>query len=128
LLQFHGRETNDFCTGFGLPFIKAVPMTGEDPQAYVKAFPQAAGFLLDSNAPGQAGGSGQTFDWARAPKNLDRPLILAGGLNPENVAEAVRQLRPYAVDVSSGVETSPGLKDASRMTAFVKGVQRGDCQ
>ncbi|MGH8455072.1 MAG: phosphoribosylanthranilate isomerase, partial [Nevskiales bacterium] len=128
LLQFHGREPESFCSAFGLPYIKTVPMTGVDPVAFAANYPRAAGFLLDSHAPGQAGGSGQGFDWSRAPQDLGAPLILAGGLNPENVADAVRRVRPFAVDVSSGVESSPGIKDAGLMTAFVKGVQRGDFQ
>lgn len=128
LLQFHGREPESFCTDFGLPYIKTVPMAGGDPAAFAANYPRAVGFLLDSHAPGQAGGSGLGFDWLRAPKNLKAPLILAGGLNPGNVADAVRQVRPYAVDVSSGVESAPGIKDAGLMTGFVKGVQRGDLQ
>lgn len=128
LLQFHGREPESFCTAFGLPYIKTVPMTGIEPLAFAAGYPRAAAFLLDSHAPGQAGGSGQGFDWSRAPRTLSAPLILAGGLKPDNVADAVRQLRPYAVDVSSGVESAPGIKDAGRMTAFVKGVQRGDLE
>jgi phosphoribosylanthranilate isomerase len=128
LLQFHGSEPESFCAGFGRPFIKTVPMTGINPVAFAAKYPHAGAFLLDSHAPGQAGGSGQGFDWSRVPKNLKAPLILAGGLNPQNVTDAVRQVRPYAVDVSSGVESSPGIKDAELMTAFVKGVQRGDLQ
>lgn len=128
LLQFHGREMESFCASFGLPYLKTVPMQGNDPVAFAANYPRAAGFLLDNHAAGQAGGSGQGFDWSLAPKNLKSPLILAGGLNPHNITEAVRQVQPYAVDVSSGVESSPGIKDAELMTAFVKGVQRGDLQ
>jgi phosphoribosylanthranilate isomerase len=128
LLQFHGREPESFCVAFGLPYLKTVPMSGVEPSMFAAGYPQAAGFLLDSHAPGQPGGSGQGFDWARAPKRLGAPLILAGGLTPGNVTEAVRQVRPYAVDVSSGVESAPGIKDAALMAAFVKGVQRGDLQ
>ncbi len=128
LLQFHGREPESFCVSFGLPYLKTVPMVGTDPLAFAANYPSAAGLLLDSHAPGQAGGSGQGFDWSRAPKSSSLPLILAGGLGPDNVADAVRQVRPYAVDVSSGVESAPGIKDVELMTAFVKEVQRGDLQ
>ncbi|HXG27660.1 MAG TPA: phosphoribosylanthranilate isomerase [Nevskiales bacterium] len=128
LLQFHGREPADFCAAFGLPYLKTIPMGGVEPAAYAAQYPTAAGFLLDSHAPGAAGGSGRAFDWTRVPAGLSAPLILAGGLTPDNVAEAVRRVRPYAVDVSSGVESSPGIKDAGLMQAFVKGVQRGDLE
>ncbi len=128
LLQFHGREPEAFCVAFGLPYLKTVPMTGVEPVAYAAQYPTAAGFLLDSHAAGEAGGSGQPFDWSRVPAGLRAPLVLAGGLKPDNVTEAVRRVRPYAVDVSSGVESSPGIKDAGLMQAFVKGVQRGDLE
>jgi phosphoribosylanthranilate isomerase len=128
LLQFHGREPADFCAAFGLPYLKTIPMSGLEPAAYAAQYPSAAGFLLDSHGPGEAGGSGRAFDWSRVPAGLSAPLILAGGLTPDNVAEAVRRVRPYAVDVSSGVESSPGIKDAGLMQAFVKGVQRGDLE
>ncbi len=118
LLQFHGDEDNEFCTGFGLPFIKAVSMMDNDPDGLVAAFPDAAGLLLDSHAPGGAGGTGRTFDWGRRVAS-DKPLWLAGGLGPDNVAEAVRRFRPWAVDVSSGVESRPGIKDPDRVRQFV---------
>jgi phosphoribosylanthranilate isomerase len=126
LLQFHGQEPEAFCAAFGLPYLKTVPMTGLEPAAYAAQYPTAAGFLLDSHGLGEAGGSGRPFDWSRVPAGLGAPLVLAGGLNPDNVTEAVRRVRPFAVDVSSGVESSPGIKDAGLMQAFVKGVQRGD--
>jgi phosphoribosylanthranilate isomerase len=128
LLQFHGREPADFCAAFGLPYLKTIPMSGLEPAAYAAQYPSAAGFLLDSHGPGEAGGSGRAFDWTRVPAGLSAPLILAGGLTPDNVAEAVRRVRPYAVDVSSGVESSPGIKEAGLMQAFVKGVRRGDLE
>lgn len=124
LLQFHGNEAVEFCERFPVRYIKAVPMGGDlDPVRYVAGFANAAGFLLDSHAPGEQGGSGKAFDWESIPAALDRPLVLAGGLKPESVATAVAQYRPYAVDVSSGVESAPGIKDAGRIAAFVKEVR-----
>ncbi len=125
-LQFHGSENEAFCMAYGLPYLKTIPMAGVDAMAYAAQYPNAAGFLLDSHAPGQAGGSGQVFDWGRVPNRFKTPLILAGGLKPENVELAVRQARPYAVDVSSGVESAPGIKDARLIKAFVEGVHRGE--
>lgn len=125
LLQFHGRESAEFCESFGRRYLKALPMgAGGDPLAVAAAHPRALGFLLDSNAPGERGGHGRTFDWDRAPAALGRPWLLAGGLAPDNVAEAVRRLRPYGVDVSSGVESAPGIKDADKMAAFISEVYR----
>ncbi len=106
LIQFHGAEPNDYCNSFGLPFIKAVSMLGEDPENVARRYPDAAGILLDSHRPGGRGGTGQRFDWGRRP-DIRQPLWLAGGLTPENVGEAVRVFRPFAVDVSSGVEDKP---------------------
>jgi len=128
LLQFHGDECPADCASFGRPYLKAVPMAeGLDPLAYMDTYPHAAGFLLDSHGNGKTGGTGQTFDWERIPRDLRHCLVLAGGLNPDNVAEAVRQVRPWAVDVSSGVEARPGIKDPARMQAFVNEVKRVDC-
>lgn len=128
LLQFHGDECPADCVSFGRPYIKAVPMAeGLDPLAYMDTYPHAAGFLLDSHGNGKMGGTGQTFDWDRIPRDLRRCLVLAGGLNPDNVAEAVRRVRPWAVDVSSGVEARPGIKEPARMQAFVNEVKRVDC-
>lgn len=124
LLQFHGTESPDFCGGFERPYIKAVPMGGSrqgfDVYDYVQAYPDARGFLLDSNALGEAGGSGRTFDWQRYPRDLNRPLVLAGGLHPDNVAAAVAAVRPFAVDVSSGVESAPGIKDPGKIRQFIE--------
>lgn len=126
LLQFHGDEDAGYCAGFERPYIKAVPMAGNvDVGAYSAGHARAAGLLLDSHALGEAGGSGLTFDWDKAPQGLDKPLILAGGLTPANVEEGVRRVRPYAVDVSSGVESAPGIKDARLMAEFIEGVRRG---
>lgn len=128
LLQFHGDERPGDCAAFGRPYIKAVPMSGTvDPMAYMDAYPHAAGFLLDSHGNGRAGGTGDTFDWDRIPRDLRHCVVLAGGLDPENVAEAVHRVRPWAVDVSTGVEARPGIKDPARMKAFVSEVKRVDC-
>lgn len=125
LLQFHGSESPEFCARFHRPYIKTLPMgAGIDPLAYAREYPDAGGFLLDSNRPGQAGGSGRTFDWARVPQALVRPILLAGGLGVDNVAQAIVATRPWGVDVSSGVETAPGIKDPGLMQAFVQEVDR----
>lgn len=122
LLQFHGSESAGYATSFARPYLKAIPMAGADARSIMEAHPQAAGFLLDSHAPGAAGGSGQPFDWSHVPKST-RPVILAGGLDAGNVAQAIAVVRPYAVDVSSGIEAAPGIKDAARMRAFVASVR-----
>jgi len=120
LLQFHGGEPAEFCRGFNRPYIKAVPMGSQaDVAEYTRRHAGAAALLLDSHAAGQSGGTGVSFDWASLPKVDGPPLILAGGLNPGNVATAIRIVRPYGVDVSSGVESAPGIKDEGKMTAFV---------
>ncbi len=126
LLQFHGREEAAFCRMFGKPYIKVVPMLDvDDVAAFAAGYPDAAGFLLDSLRAGAAGGTGQTFDWTRAVAALDRPILLAGGLNPQNVHAAVTSVKPWAVDASSGIETSPGIKDHARMRVFIDEVHRG---
>ena len=127
LLQFHGREPDAFCRGCGLPDRKALPLGGEaiDPVAEAKRYPSASAFLLDGHAPGQRGGSGESFDWSRVPV-LTRPVFLAGGLHAGNVGPAIRQEHPYAVDVSSGIETAPGIKDGAQMQQFVDEVRRAD--
>ncbi len=128
LLQYHGDEFPADCDAIGRPYLKAVPMApGTDPVAYMETYPHAAGFLLDSHGNGRTGGTGETFDWDRIPRDLRHCLVLAGGLNPENVADAVRRVRPWAVDVSTGVEARPGIKDPARMQAFVDEVKRVDC-
>jgi phosphoribosylanthranilate isomerase len=120
LLQFHGGEPAEFCRGFDRPYIKAVPMGGHaDVIEYARRHSGAAALLLDSHSAGQRGGTGVAFDWGTLPKFDGPPLILAGGLNPGNVATAIRVVRPYGVDVSSGVESAPGIKDAAKMAAFV---------
>ena len=129
LLQFHGSEDDAFCRSFGLPFLKSLPMAGgaEEALSISKRYPSALAFLLDGHGPGQAGGIGVAFDWASVPR-LSRPLFVAGGLRPANVAEAVSVARPYAVDVSSGIEAMPGLKDGDRMKQFLQEVKRADSE
>ncbi len=127
LLQFHGDEEPDYCAAFSWPYLKAVPMgAGADVYDYEQRFATAAGLLLDSHGGAQTGGSGQGFDWARIPAERHKPLILAGGLHPGNVAAAIRQVRPEAVDVSSGVEAAKGVKDGALIRAFLQGVNDGE--
>jgi len=128
LLQFHGSETAALCRSFRRGYIKAVPMGGDSDgftATFAKDYPDARGFVVDSHAPGAAGGSGKRFDWQRLDARPARPLILAGGLTPDNVAAAVLEVKPWAVDVSSGVESSPGRKDIALMQRFVQGVYGG---
>lgn len=127
LLQFHGDEPPEDCRRYGLPYIKALRMApGVDVVSQAARYEDAAGILLDSYRPGVPGGTGETFDWRRVPAALGRPLILAGGLAPDNVAAAVAAVRPYAVDVSGGVESRKGIKDAAKMDAFIAQVRRGE--
>lgn len=124
LLQFHGDEDGDFCDRFGQPWIKAIRMKpGGDPVVEMAKFPNASGFLFDAWSPDAYGGTGTTFAWERIADLGGFPLILAGGLTPDNVGEAVRLLRPYAVDVSGGVETAPGIKDAGKVGRFITAVK-----
>lgn len=124
LLQFHGEEANAFCAGLGLPFIKAMAMGGEagDIASRQHAYPDTQAFVLDGHAPGQLGGQGERFAWRYLPA-LDKPIYLAGGLTPKNVAEAIRTVKPYAVDVSSGIESAVGVKDEVKMHEFIKAVK-----
>ncbi|HPE61966.1 MAG TPA: phosphoribosylanthranilate isomerase [Thiolinea sp.] len=133
LLQFHGSESPSFCSSFGLPYIKVAGVLGVDSvqadlATCARDYADARGFLIDSHAPGQAGGTGKTFDWTRVPQDFPRPLVLAGGLRPENVAQAIRMTRIYAVDVSSGVEARPGIKDRNRIEAFMREVRSVECE
>lgn len=129
LWQFHGDESPEDCARLGVPYLKAIAMAQPDTAADVMArHPAAVGFVLDSHATGGQGGSGRRFDWSRIPSALDRPLVLAGGLNPDTVYEAVLAVRPYAVDVSSGIESAPGSKDHDAMRAFVEAVRRADAE
>lgn len=127
LLQFHGQETESFCTAFSKPYIKAVPMqTDTDINAYCERYVSAQGLLLDTaNAQG-FGGVGQSFDWALIPKKLAKPIILAGGLNIDNVARAIQTVRPFALDLNSGVESSKGVKDQAKIQQCIREVRRVD--
>lgn len=126
LLQFHGEEANADCRRYGMPFIKSVAM-GEttDLKACMADYPDAAGFLLDAWQPRTHGGGGKIFNWGLVPADIPYPVILAGGLTPGNVAQAIHRVKPYAVDVSSGVELEKGIKSADKILAFMKGVQQG---
>jgi len=127
LLQFHGDENEADCTRYRRPYMKAIRVREEtDLRAEAQRYPGAAALLLDSYHAGLPGGTGTSFDWGRVPADLGRHVVLAGGLGPDNVARAVAQLRPYAVDVSSGVEASPGIKDAKLIEAFVKAVAKSE--
>ena len=123
LLQFHGDETPDYCAAFGVPYLKAVRVRpGVDLLQYARDFRTARGLLLDAYVEGVHGGTGATFDWSLIPQTLPLPIVLSGGLDADNVAAAVRAVRPWAVDVSSGVESAKGIKDAVKMEAFMNGV------
>lgn len=126
LLQFHGDESPDYCRQFGMPYIKAVRVRPEtNLLQYAAAYADAKGLLLDTFMPGTPGGTGQTFDWTLIPESFPKPIILAGGLDAGNVSEAIRQSRPFAVDVSGGVEREKGIKDAAKIAAFMRGVLDG---
>jgi len=126
-LQFHGRESVQICESWRIPYIKAIPMGDtQNPAEYASQYASAQGFLMDSNVAGRLGGSGDTFDWSRIPATLDFPLLLAGGVNASNVAEAITRVRPWGVDVSTGVESAKGIKDAGLMDQFFREVRRGD--
>lgn len=124
LLQFHGSETPVQCNAYAVPYIKAIRMRDDaDLFEAVRQYDSARGLLVDTFDPNEAGGTGEIFDWDRVPDGLDTPIILAGGLEPSNVGAAIQQLSPYAVDVSSGVEQSKGIKDADKIQAFMKAVR-----
>ena len=123
LIQFHGDETPDQCDGYQRPYIKALRVqAGDDIGARCAQYEKASGILLDTYVAGVPGGTGETFDWALIPKGLSKPVILAGGLTSANVSQAIAQVRPYAVDVSGGVEKSRGLKDHDKIRAFMSAV------
>ena len=127
LIQFHGSETPEFCARFGLPWMRAVRVRpGVDLLQYARDFHGARALLLDAYQEGLHGGTGATFDWALIPPSLPVPIVLSGGLNPDNVSAAVRAVKPWAVDVSSGVEASKGIKDANKIAAFISGVRDVD--
>jgi phosphoribosylanthranilate isomerase len=138
LLQFHGHEPPELCRAFGRPYVKAVPVTGQDAAPglleYAGRYPDASGLLFDAPpADGLPGGTGRTFDWDALPPNLALPIVLSGGLTAANVGEAIRRVRPWAVDVSSGVETiggdgkpAKGIKDPGRIRSFIEEVRNAD--
>jgi phosphoribosylanthranilate isomerase len=126
MLQFHGEETPAFCAGFDVPWLKACRVkAGVDLLEYFRSYPGAAGWLADAFVEGY-GGAGESFDWSLVPAKRERPLVLSGGLTQDNVAEAIRRVRPWAVDVSSGVESAKGIKDAARIAAFIQEVKNAD--
>jgi len=123
LLQFHGMEAPEACRGYGRPYIKVAHMDKDtDVINLARPYDDAAGILVDTYVQGVPGGTGQSFDWSRLPANLGCPLIVAGGLTPDNVAAVVAQVHPWAVDVSGGVEAAPGVKDVAKIAAFIRGV------
>lgn len=130
LLQFHGREDDAFCRSFGVPYFKVIAVDAatdhSDPGLRAR-YPGAAGFLFDSPAAGGPGESRQTFDWSRIPRDRDRPWVLAGGLAPDNIFDAIVATRPWGVQAGSGIELAPGIKDGDRMRRFVEEVRRADC-
>ena len=127
VLQFHGEEPPEFCRSFGAPYLKAARVRpGVDLLQFAASYADAQGLLLDAWSEGAHGGTGERFDWALIPPRLPRPVILAGGLTAANVGQAIRTVRPWAVDVSSGVEASKGIKDAARIAAFMKEVRIAD--
>lgn len=129
VLQFHGEESPTFCRSFGRPYLKAVRVRpGVDLAAMAADYHDARGLLTDAFVEGAHGGTGKTFDWTLLPADLPLPLILSGGLDEANVADAVRRVRPAAVDVSSGVEAGKGVKNHSRMAAFVDAVRQASQQ
>jgi len=123
LIQFHGDETPEQCGQYGLPYIKAIRVKPDTNLVQYEAdFKDAKALLLDTYTEGLVGGTGQVFDWSLIPNALKKPIILAGGLTPDNVQQAIEQVHPYAVDVSGGVEASKGIKDAAKIAAFMRGV------
>lgn len=123
LLQFHGNETVEACEQYDMPYMKAIRVqSGTNLLQYAQQFKQARALLLDAFMEGVPGGTGQVFDWNIIPATFPKPVVLAGGLNPDNVVEAIRRVRPYAVDVSGGVEFDKGIKDAAKIAAFMRGV------
>lgn len=129
VLQFHGEESADYCAQFGKPYLKAIRVkAGVDLLQCAAHFSAAQGLLLDAFVEGTHGGTGAAFDWNLIPHKLPLPVILSGGLDAQNVAQAIRQVRPYAVDVSSGVEANKGIKDAAKIASFINEVKHCDLQ
>jgi len=132
LLQFHGSESPEYCASFNHPYIKVIGMKDiadiAQFDAIAKQYPDAKGFLVDSHAAGKAGGTGETFEWENTPLNYEKPIILAGGLTPENIAKAIRQAPVYGYDLSSGVESQPGRKDKQKVVHLMNEVKRVQCE
>ena len=127
LLQFHGNEPPQYCRQFGVPYLRALRVRpGLDLLQYARDYHDAKALLLDAYVEGKHGGTGATFDWALIPKNISLPVVLSGGLTPQNVSAAIQAVQPWAVDVSSGVESSKGIKDAAKIAAFVTGVRNAN--
>lgn len=127
LLQFHGEETADFCRGFGVPYLRALRVRpGIDLLELLSPFGDAAGWLLDAYRQELYGGTGEAFDWDLVPRGLPRPVILSGGLDASNVGAAIRRVRPWAIDVSSGVEAAKGVKDERRIAELMEAVRSAD--
>jgi phosphoribosylanthranilate isomerase len=127
LLQFHGTEPPEYCAAFGRRWLKAIRVApGVDLLQCAARYAGATALLLDAYSPAAHGGTGQSFDWGLIPSSLPLPIVLAGGLTPQNVGEAVRRVRPWAVDVSSGVERDKGIKDAAKIAAFIRGARDAD--
>lgn len=126
VLQFHGQESAAFCEAYGRPYIKAIAMGDEqmDFNQFIGKYSKAQALLLDSHKAGTTGGSGKTFDWLKIPGHVDKPLILAGGLTPDNVKAGIQKVHPYAVDCSSGVESGPGIKNHEKIRQFLANVER----
>jgi phosphoribosylanthranilate isomerase len=125
MLQFHGDETPQFCAQFGLPYVKACRVKkGISALEYLRPFSSAAAWLFDSHVP-EYGGVGESFDWSLVPAT-DKPVILSGGLSAANVGAAIRRVKPWGVDVSSGVESAKGIKDAAKIAAFIAEVRNAD--
>lgn len=125
ILQFHGEEPEDYCVSFNKPYLKSIAMGGKTPDE-IPEYSSAQAYLLDSNELGQPGGSGKAFDWGNIPKNINKPVIVAGGLSPDNVTLAIQSIQPYAVDVSSGIESAKGIKDSEKMKNFINSVRVAD--
>ena len=125
ILQFHGEEPEDYCVSFNKPYLKSIAMGGKTPDE-IPEYSSAQAYLLDSNELGQPGGSGKAFDWGNIPKNINKPVIVAGGLSPDNVTQAIQCIQPYAVDVSSGIESAKGIKDSEKMKTFINSVRVAD--
>lgn len=124
-IQFHGDETDEYCRSFARTYIKAIRVSDNtDVNSLINKYPQASAILLDTYRPGVPGGTGERFNWSLVPSKCDKPIVLAGGLTHENVSHAIQQVRPYAVDVSGGVELSKGLKDHKKLELFFLGARK----